>query len=143
MNLRKSITIVGLLVLPVLLSACGTRYPASQATPADTARITVSLPNEIGRFLSEGQDFQRQVINFAAWGDELELELQPAYFAASGRICRPFILYSQTYFSAESAPESFLESMSAHQESTADTRLACEIRHSHWEEVRHILRGAQ
>lgn len=143
MNLKKITTIASLLFLTILLTACGTRYPQSQATPAQTPRAVNSLPSDIGRFLSEGQDFQRQSVNLEAWGEGLELELQSAYFAASGRYCRPFTLYSQAHSFSESSPESFLASTSSGRESVPDVRLACKIRPGYWEEVRHILRGAQ
>lgn len=74
------------------------------------------MSQAISEFLTNGQDLQRQLINHPRWGNELEMELQPTYFAASGRYCRPFILYPQ--------------------DGEAQHRLACKQSANQWEEAR-------
>lgn len=110
--------LIALALLTISLTACGTRYPSSVAVHERSTSNTQPLPASLVRLLKDGMDYQRSRVQHPDWDIPLELELQPAYYAASGRYCRTFLLY----------PEN----------SPPVTRLACRQNPEQWVEVRPI-----
>ncbi|WP_409523351.1 DVU3141 family protein [Nitrincola sp. MINF-07-Sa-05] len=49
-----------------------------------------SLPNEIGKLLTEASISQIFQVTPSPWGDQVELRLDAPYFAATGQTCREF-----------------------------------------------------
>lgn len=106
-----------------LLSACA-QFPQNQS-PGDalsqlSPSIYTPISADISQYFSDSLQASLIALPVSPWGDNVEIELQDAYFAANGRICRTFIVRDIS--------------------GQASERLACQASAQQWQEVRPVTR---
>ncbi|EXJ10619.1 MULTISPECIES: DVU3141 family protein [Nitrincola] len=109
-----------------LLSACAQFPQTPQHDAAHSTRTVLSpsvyppLPADISQYFSDSLQASLIALPTSPWGSNVEIELQDAYFAANGRLCRAF----------------FVRDISGQ----ASERLACQTSAKQWQEVRPVTR---
>lgn len=79
----------GLIVMALVLAGCNSFGPfKSQSASEAVTSADGSAQTDIDRFLSSEAGFASATFPSSPWGGNVELTVQPSYYAASGRWCR-------------------------------------------------------
>ncbi|RAU19168.1 hypothetical protein DN062_02545 [Nitrincola tibetensis] len=116
--------VLGSLIL--LLGACA-QFPQNPQHDSNQRASTVlspsaypPLPADISQYFSDSLQASLIALPTSPWGNNVEIELQDAYFSANGRLCRAF----------------FVRDISGQ----ASEHLACQTSAQQWQEVRPVTR---
>ena len=90
----RRVRVTGALLVALIISGCATtpspeRGAAISLVGADNAK---TLPDDFANFLEEAHAGAIRELASSPWGEDVEVTAGPAYFAASGRVCRPLTI---------------------------------------------------
>lgn len=123
--MRQLLVRTGLLAGVLLLAGCTTlpgTTSASQSWGGSLASHSLPLSEQLSAMLAESNDYAVVTTEGSPWGEQAELHLSPIYYAASGRLCREFEVFTPV------------------QPDKAMAQVACEVRPGQWVSTRNVTR---